>query len=578
MSKTLKLRRAGLATVAGLLLSPVLANPAWLPADTVFAVGLSGLDQHADRFQPFVDEWNRLGLSDSLAALFPVEDAELDTVTAELEGFEPFDLLGSNTWLAVSISGASPIPSVVLTMRPQGETLDLVNDMLASLESDPDVMTLSEGSHDFFVMDLDEELTDGYVSGLAIGIADGELVVASTPDAMRGVLRRMAGSNEPSLASSASFSAVSHLAGGHIFSFTDLGAAARAGNALARPLAAEFGVSGLLNELVSSLETAGVIASSTSVTDQGLQSSSVQLVGDANSRVRDLLLNRDPASQDALAFITSNALTVSSGFSNPSGWWAYLNSIVASYPELGIGSLDDLLLMFVGLDLRSSFFNWVGNELTTVTTGIVSTGGIGVASENLLGESLYVLRTSSEEAAQAGLEGFFSMAAMLASSFTSLDGAATGPADSSSENVAGTVVNTIRLTDGVVISYGVTDGFVLVSTDGHSVADALRARAAGDAAPAVISRMLQQVPAGAVNFVVSDNESSLRSLASQTAEQIEMVAGLSGSSIDFAALDAATAGVEQYMNFLADRAGGSWSWTIIEGDSVVSESFAEIDW
>lgn len=578
MSKTRNFRRAGLATVAGLLLSPVLANPAWLPADTVFAVGLSGLDQHADRFQPFVDEWNRLGLSESLGALFPVDDAELDGVAAELEGFEPFELVGSNTWLAVAMSGASPVPTVVATLRPQGEALARVNDALASLESEPDVITLSESGHDFFVIEIDEEVTEGYVSGVAVGMADGELIVASTPDALRGVLRRMTGSAEPSLASSAQFGSVSHLAGGHVFSFIDFGSAARSGSALLRPISNEFGVSGLLNELVSSLETAGVIATSTSITDQGMQSSSVQLVGDANSRVRDLLLNRDPASQDALAFVTSDALTVSSGFSNPSGWWGYLNSIVASYPELGIGSLDDLLLMFMGLDLRSSFFSWVGNELTTVTTGIVSTGGIGVASENLLGESLYVLRTSNESAAQEGLQGILSMAAMMASSFTSLDGAATAPQAGTTETVEGTEVSTITLTDGVVFSYGVTDGFVLISTDGHSVADALRARAAGNAAPAVISRMLEQVPAGAVNFVVSDNASSLRSLAGQTAEQIEMVAGLSGGSIDFAALDAATAGVEQFMNFLADRAGGSWSWTIIEGDSVVSESFAEIDW
>lgn len=581
MSNSRFARLTGTLAAAALLATPALADPAVLPADTVFAVGMNEVSQNAERFQPFVDEWNRLGLTESLGTLFGANE-ELDAAMDELEALDDVDfleLIGDSAWLAVSLSASNPVPVVTFIATPTGEALAQVNDQLAAVESEPNTLELTEGNYTFWVVELDAEATDGLVAGVALTMVDDQLIVSSTPDALRGVLRLMGGSNEPSLAGVGAFGQVAHLQDSHIFSYVDMAAGARTAQTFARPFAQEFGVGSLLDEAVSAMVTAGVVAGGNNFTEDGMSSTSVQVVGDDNATIRNLLLDRSPASKDALVFVPADALAVTSGYSNPTAWWGYFNTLVASYPELGIRSLDELLMMFVGLDLRSSFFSWVGNEMTTVTTGLTATTAPGVASENLLGENLYVLRTEADADAQAGLDTIMQMASMMLSAFTSLDGSTAGQPDTgSSQTVDGVNVRTFTLTDGVVVSYAVTDGFVLISTDDSSVAAALEARAAGSEAPATVGRLLGSIPAGVVSFSVSDNEASLRSLAGQAAAQVEMVAGLSGGGIDFDALDSASSGIEEFLNFVADHLDGSWAYTTIDGNVIVSEGFTEIAW
>lgn len=574
-------RLTGVLAATALLATPALADPAVLPADTVFAVGLNNVDQNAERFQPFVDEWNRLGLTESLGTLLDTDD-ELDAAMDELDALDDVDfleLIGDSAWLSVSLSASNPVPVVTFMSRPTGDALAQVNDQLAAVESEPGTLTLTEGNYTFWVVEIDEEATEGLVTGVAVTLIDDQLIFSSTPDALRGVLRLMGGSNEPSLAGVPAFGQVAHLQDSDIFSYVDMGAGARTAQTFARPFAQEFGVGALLDEAVSALATAGVLAGGNNFTADGMSGTSVQVVGDDNATIRSLLLDRSPASQDALAFVPAEALAVSSGFSNPTAWWGYFNTLVASYPELGISSLDDLLLMFVGLDLRSSFFSWVGNEMTTITTGLTATGAPGVASDNLLGENLYILRTDADADAQAGLDTIMQMASMMLGAFTSLDGSTAGQPDTgTSETVDGVNVRTFTLTDGVIVSYAVTDGFVLIATDATSVAAALEARAAGAVAPETVNRLMASIPADVVSFSVSDNEASLRSLAGQTAAQVEMVAGLSGGGIDFDALDSASSGIEEFLNFVADHLDGSWAFTTIDGNVITSESFTEVDW
>lgn len=575
--------RVGVLMTAAALLSPAFADPGLLPADTVFALGLRDAPLHQEKFEPFLAEWNRLELSENLTTLLGSSEAgdllDDDLLAGELPDMDIIELLGESAWLSVSLSSTNPLPHVTFTAQPSGEAHARLTDMLATLESDPDALQLQEGGQAFWFVEVDEELTEGALSGVAVSLSDDLLVVSSNPDLLRGVLRRQAGASEPSLATSASFDQLTEYTSGHLVAYVDATALASTLSPLARPFATEFGVGSLLDELVSALETIGVIAGSSTFTADGVSSVGVQLVGDSNDSVRSLLLDRQPATTDVLEFVPAGALTVSSGFSNPTGWWNYLNATLASNPELGIGSLDDLLLGFVGLDLRAGFFNWVGNEMTVITTGLADATAPGVAADNLLGENLYVLRTASDADAQTGLDNIMMMASMLIGSFTSLDGSSAGEFDTgSSEVVAGTTVRTYNLTDGVIISYAVTDGFVLIGTDQHSVADALQAHAAGGQAPEIISRMLQNVPAGAVQFAANDSAAMLESLAEQIPVQVELLAGLSGQGVDFAALDAATSGLEQFVQFLAERAGGDWSYTVIDGNAIVSESFSEIDW
>src|SRR5690606_27161199 len=102
MSKSRFARLTGTLAAAALLATPALADPAVRPADTVFAVGMNEVSQNAERFQPFVDEWNRLGLTESLGILFGA-DEELESAMDELDALEDVDfleLIGDSAWLA----------------------------------------------------------------------------------------------------------------------------------------------------------------------------------------------------------------------------------------------------------------------------------------------------------------------------------------------------------------------------------------------------------------------------------------------------------------------------------------------
>src|SRR5690606_28317188 len=124
---------------------------------------------------------------------------------------------------------------------------------------------------------------------------------------------------------------------------------------------------------------------------------------------------------------------------------------------------------------------------------------------------------------------------------------------------------------GVIISWAVTGGYALVSTDATSVAAAVEASAAGGALPETLARMLDQVPAGTINWAVSDGAASLRSLAGQVSAQLETVAGLSGEGVDFEALEAATSGLEEFLEFVAARTGGGYSFTTVDGNVITTE-------
>src|SRR5690625_6557415 len=156
MNLSAKIRRSGLLVAASLLLAPALANPELLPADTVFALGIRDATANADKLQPFIDEWNRLELSEHLALLLDSSDAgELiddDLLDQDLPELDPLELFGDSAWLSVSLSATNPVPHVTLTLRPTGEARAAVADMLASLESDPDAMQLQEGDQIFWVV------------------------------------------------------------------------------------------------------------------------------------------------------------------------------------------------------------------------------------------------------------------------------------------------------------------------------------------------------------------------------------------------------------------------------------------
>src|SRR5690606_10572266 len=171
-----------------------------LPVDTFAAVGVEGLADHEDKAQLFIDEWQRLGLTELLEAAYA--DDEMEEAAGEipeaLRNAGLLDLIGEELWLTVSASSFNPLPAVTLVARLNANGQAAVDELLAEALAQEEVTTLTEGAVSFYVVVPSEESEDELgvpadLGALAWARAGDLLTVSSNPDVLRGVLRRYQG-------------------------------------------------------------------------------------------------------------------------------------------------------------------------------------------------------------------------------------------------------------------------------------------------------------------------------------------------------------------------------------------------
>jgi hypothetical protein len=201
-------------------------------------------------------------------------------------------------------------------------------------------------------------------------------------------------------------------------------------------------------------------------------------------------------------------------------------------------------------------------------------------SENLLGNNLYITRVSDEAAAQRGLDELLGTLGTTISSFTDpfSDGTADSAIVSTDRMVEGVLVKTTTLTDGVTISYAVTDGFALFSTDDTSVSAALEAHASGDTLGGHLAELVAQVPQDATSYTVSDDRALVESTAAEAGVQLQTLAALSMGTIDFTDLEDAGDKLEEFLLFVAARLGGSMTYSTVQDGQIITSGFSEISW
>lgn len=562
MKKGLKHFAAGALLGGALLFGAAQASPELLPAETIFAVGINDANSAYPLLEPFVNEWVALGLGNDLELPAELGDANL------------LELLGESAWVGVSASGSNPIPTGIGLFRVSGEFRAFIEEMLAEVAAEEGTLTLTEGSHTFYLVEDEDDVMEGFSEGMAVSLtSDGLLAFATGSDAMRGILRRADGSAEPSFAGSPSYLAVSDFASDTVFTFVDFGRIGRIAAGFGRPFVEQLELGGLLDELESAFEAAGIFASGVRLTPEGIRGHGLQLVGDSSSPVRALLLERGTVSGDFGSTLPADTLSYGRSWMDAGGWWNWLNSLAASVPELGIGDLGEMLEALTGVNPERDIFSWLGHEVRTVMTDFPDSAGIGIASDSLLGSSVYILETSDEAAAQASLDNLFFMGSMMATSMLSLDGSQGMPEPDISE-LGGVSVTTYDFADGFSLSYGVADGHVYLATD----AAALAAVLGGTGSGTDLERLGAEVPGNVAGFSVTDYSATIRASSEQLASQLGLFAGLSGEDLDFEMLEEYSAGLTAFFNFVADRTGGSWTYTRVDGNTVVSESFVEIDW
>lgn len=560
-----------LALAAALGLAAAQSLAPLLPSDTLVAFGVQGLKQHEAKLQPIIDEWERLDLTNLLERAGG-EDAD-DELPAELKGLTLFDVLGDEFWIAASASSFSPLPAVVLVARVSDRASALFTKALADEQADATVESLTEGNISFEVYTSDDD-------DLTLAVArDGDFVALTTnPDTMRGVLRRYQGAAEPNFTDSPAYAAtLAGLTPAAVSFLIDLPAAAK----VAQPLAGGLGFDKSIERVAAMLKTVGVVASVARLTDAGIETLSIQALGDRSldPGLYDLLTAKGAYPAGVLGFVPDTALGVQAGNLDLGAWWRYLNQLVAGLEELGVGDLDTFLAENIGLDLNQMLFSWMGAGAGTITMSIPSAAAPGMAQGNVLGDAVYLLAVTDEAAAQAGLAQFLTMATSMASSFMDPSGGA-GFVQPTTRTSAGVNVTSYDLGEGITFEIAFSGGYLLLATSSTGMDAALAAGADGAAGVSGSLAALQpNVPAAAVSMALSNDQASLRALADTLLSQFGMAAGLAGSEdLDFEAVEAAGAALTQFVNFVADKFGGSYSYQVVDGGVVRGYGLSQVSW
>jgi hypothetical protein len=589
---TVLLAAATLALVAALPTARAQDLARLLPADTSLALGLYGLGDATGLLAPLVDPWVELGVGEALldvlgdtdlagmaggAAGTDIDPDELGAMLPpELEGVDPFELLSHEAWLGVSVSPFNPLPALTLLARVDDALGARFDALLARVAGEPGAESLNEGSIGFVVVPLE----DGFPLA---AVRTGDLLALSTnPDVLRGVLRAAQGSNEPGFLDAPGVAAtLGTLAAGELYGFLDLGPLA---GALA-PLAGGLGFDRSVARLTAMLETLGAYAGVTQLTEDGTRTTTLRRL-DGEGRdpaLRTLLGGAGPAPRELLAWVPTDALSVQVTSLDPAAYWAYVRDLVEGLTELGVADLDRTLRDVIGVDPRADLFGWTLPGIAIVQTGTGSVAELGAPAEDLLGESVLVVRARDAAEAEAGLARAFDALAQRAVMFADpFAEPGAGPVVAMRERtVAGTTLRAYDLVDGLTLATAVTTGasgpVALLATTEEGLVAVLEAGAAGVALPPALDGLLAEVPSDANAFVLTDDRGTLEATGALLAQQVQLLAGFAGGGIDFDAVERATAAIDAYLEAIAPRFGGSVSWSRAADGRIDGAGVSRID-
>lgn len=556
-----------------------------LPAETFFALGMQDLRGASEYLGDFQAEFERLGVADTLSALgmsgdmtggamtggATVDTAALDEAEARLRPFASLDVFGQEAWIGLSAAPYSPVPAAVLLTRLTPEGSEQVQALLEDpeLEAGAEVQTLEESGYAFSQVTLE---ADGPVQVVAYALADDLLVLSTNPDELRGVLRRLGGADEPNFSSSEGFeSTLGTLDAGTFYGYLDY---ARIAEVLA-PYSQGLGFDRLVTRLSEALTTAGRVGGVARLGDTTLVTEGVQALDESGGDTQLYLLLTDDMSADTDVSVPAEALSVGASATNLSGWYDYLNALALTVPELG-GDLDSLLLSIAGVNLRETIFNWTGEQVVTVSTGLGEVAQPGVPSDNLLGETAYLLEATNEGAAERGLSTLLGNISQALAAFSDPQGGA-GASETQTEEIEGVTVTRYDITSGVSLLYAVSGGYAIIATSEDAMQSVLAAQAEGSGQ--ALGDLLGDTPEGASTVSYADGRRTFEGLAAQLGSQLQLAAGMGGASgLDFDAVEEASGVLEEFLAFVAERLGPSTGYSARAEGTIRSYSASEVQW
>ena len=450
--------------------------------------------------------------------------------------------------LSVGFSSYNPVPAVTALLRvaPEVENLYAESQRLTLLCSERvgvEVVRLREDNTTLFV------IGNGGDFPVVISRVGTLLIAGTNPEAVRGVVRRAHGSEEPNLSTTDFYRQNRELLAGPGMSLALN--AAELGNTL-ESLGGSFAdtqTRPLLNKLVGSLRTLGSYAGALHFEGQELRLSSRLNVnpGGGDAELAALLLDDTSAPAPTLAPAGSTA--VSTAHWQPQRVLAY----VEGWAELAgraMGepvSLQELAQQNLELNLDTAL-GWLGGEATSIVLKPVGTD----VSTLIYGRpQVMALTTTGRAAAQAGLKEIGQAVLRGLESQTLTDTEL--PANAlqvarSSYTFGGAEINRVRVGPTLDLGTAFLGDTLLVGTPAAALEDVITA-AQGPLRPLTDDESYKQsqtdAPQGAVSLSYQDLGAELRGYAELTrvvAQPLAFTAsaGLSGETGDDTNRDAQT--------------------------------------
>lgn len=554
-----------------------------LPEGTFLAMGTQNLAASADKFSDFSKEFQKIGGLEALSTLGqeaaaeskgqqgPKQKAQASDLTPEekelLKSLGSLDIWGQEVWFGLSASTYSPIPAFTLIAKVNDKGAQTLTKVLADAPKNQR-QNLQESGVPFTQLSVN---TDSPITEVAYSLHKDLFIFSTNPEELRGTLRRYSGSDEPNFATNALYSdTLGSLTPGNFYSYLDMAKIAE----VAAPYGQNMGFDPLVKRLSESFTTAGALASSSAITDEGMSSESLQFVNRNGGDVALYRLLTSPTAISQNIPVPSDAISYSAAAFNASGWYEYLNDIARAVPELG-GDLDSFVMSMTGISLRDSIFSWTGNELATISTSLGAATQPGKANENLLGDSVYLIQTKNDAAATRGIDNLLSNLGMMASAMNDPQGqGGQGSFNKKQESIAGTNVTRLNLAPGANLYYTVKDGYLLLATGKKSLESTLTAQADGG-----VDNAFGDAPATATALAYSNNRALFDELSSQIEEQFKTAAGLSGSKdLNFKETEEVAKKAGDFLKFLGGRMSTTTSYSEVEDNVIKSYSTAAIDW
>ncbi len=530
-----------------------------LPEKPIFALGISDLEMLRKEVVDFTDVFEKLEIGEALVSLIsPQSNDDAYRYMANL-----WLLVCDEAWLTWVNVPSEQFPVLVALARIHP---DYAEDF-ASFLKNPTAENKKADNYSYNLITFEQG--SNIFEAVAYTLVDDILIFSSNENTLQEALVNLGSETEASFATSKAYQqTLGYLKLGQVYNYLDYGELA----VLLGPLIQNLGLNKLTSRLTSAISTLGVSAGVTRLTGDGMVTESIQLPN-AKGGDKDLyrlLTQAQPASDTTLAFVPSTAFAFNSGHNNLDAWWRYLDDLVKDSQVLGSG-LDDLLLAFFGLDVKNTFLNWAGKNVTTVTTNVAKAAEPGLPSENLLGETVYIIETSDEVAMERGLGQLFTVLSEGVAAFADPQGG-TGNASSEQVNIAGTEVSTYNITGGLSLSYTITEGYVLIATSLTAMQSVLEARDSEDKLETTeaYKYLASFAPEDASSFGLSNTSASMESAATQLSTQLELFAGLGGAAnLDFDQVEQASASVRNYLSFIASCLGYNVAYTQISPEGTI---------